>query len=124
MSVGSRASERASRGGISAGVGADERVDFLRESHDGILEDEEVCCCWSSVVEGLAFFSASNRSMNFWISGSVFELDGADVEGSEVVVVVVVVDVTGGVSVTGAADLSSLEGVEDHNQPIATFYKW
>lgn len=99
-------------------------MDFLRESHDGILEDEEVCCCWPSVVEGLAFFSASNRSMNFWISGSVFELDGADVEGSEVVVVVVVVDVTGGVSVTGAADLSSLEGVEDHNQPIATFYKW
>lgn len=97
MSVGSRASERASRGGISAGVGVDERVDFLRVSHDGSLEDE-FCCCWSSVVEGFAFFSASKRSMNFWISGSVLELDGAVVEGSEVVDVVavaVVGDATG-----------------------------
>lgn len=123
MSVGSRASDRASRGGISAGVGVDERADFLRESHDGNLEEEEFCCCWSSVAEGFAFFSASNRSMNFWISGSVLELDGADVEGSEVVVAVVDIDVTEGASLTGAADLPSLGGVEDHSQPIATFYK-
>jgi len=109
---------------MSAGVGAVERVDFLRESHDDIVEGVEDCCCWSSVEEGLTFFSASNRSMNFWISGSVFELDGAEVEGFEVVVVVVVVDVTACVSLTGEADLSSLGGVEDHSQPIAMLCKW
>lgn len=113
MSVGRSASDRASRGGMSAGVGAEERADFLRESHDGIAGD--FCCC--SCVEGLAFFSASKRSRNFWISGSVFGLEGVDVEGEGGVV-----DVVGGVSLAGADDFSSLGGDEDHSQPIAMFY--
>lgn len=102
---------------MSEGLGAEGRDDFLRESHDGILED-----CWpSSCVggEGLAFFSDSKRSRNFWISGSVFEVEeGVEVE-FEVEVGTGAVNVVGGVSLTGAEGLSSLGGVEDHNQPIA-----
>jgi hypothetical protein len=124
MSVGRRASDRASRGGTSEGVGAEGRDDFLRESHDDIVEVED---CWpSSCVGGedLGFFSDSKRSRNFWISGSVFELEeGVEVDG-EAAVGIGVVNVVGGVSLTGAEGLSSLGGAEDHNQPIAMLCRY
>ena len=123
--MGRRASERASRGGMSDGVGAVERGDFLRASHDNGEEEEEDCCCSSCVGVGL-FFSASKSSKNFWISGSVFwfelELEFDEGVGSETEVEVV--DVVGGVFSTGVAVLSSLEGVEDHSQPIVRLCKW
>ena len=122
--MGRRASERASRGGMSEGVGAVERGDFLRASHDnGEEEEEEDCCCSSCVGVGL-FFSASKSSKNFWISGSVFWFELEFDEGVESETEVEVVDVVGGVFSTGVAVLSSLGGVEDHNQPIVMLCKW
>lgn len=118
MSVGRRASARGSRGGISEGVGAVDRGDFFMESHDNVEED---CCCLSCVGVGL-FFSDSKRSRNFWISGSTSELEegeGVDGGGAEVV------DVVGGMLFSTGFDVfSSLEGVEDHSQPIAMLCKW
>jgi hypothetical protein len=110
---------------MSEGVGAVERGDFLRASHDN-GEEEEDCCCSSCVGVGL-FFSASKSSKNFWISGSVFwfefefEFEFDEGVGSETEVEVV--DVVGGVFPAGVAVLFS-EGVEDHSQPIVKLCKW
>jgi hypothetical protein len=118
MSVGRRASARGSRGGMSEGVGALDRGDLFIESHDNVEED---CFCSPCVGVGL-FFSDSRRSRNFWSSGSVSDLEEEeDVDGEGVETV----DVVGGVLFsTGVDILSSLEGVEDHSQPIAMLCKW
>lgn len=95
---------------MSEGVGVVALVDFLRVSHDGNDED-----CWSfcEAGSGLAFFSDSKRSMNFWISGSV-------VVDVEVVVGGCCVGVeVGGASSVGVDGLSLLD--EDHSQPMATY---
>jgi len=114
--VGSRASERGSRGGAFSDAGSID-LDALSANHDDLDSGsacdvlDEVGYDFGAGVGGSGFLpSLLKRSKNFWISGSMLGSFGAvlgvDVDGA-VVVVVAALSAGGAVGSLGEPDAQS-----------------